>query len=186
MLWGGNVSTFTSCSGLAVHSVVLCCPQIPCKRPVQPLLETWGLLRAPGRDQLAILFTKKGSLISVASRKHYCSKVGREKRECRKVPDFGGVRMDALKLGEQVFPYPFPALRVTGTQAAKIAFGCHGFYRTLKWLWKLCVNYYMASFLFPQWNNWGKILYKEKIYLFWFLILEGKDLEDEPVMTSLS
>lgn len=172
MLWGGNVSSFTSCSGLAVHPVVLCCPLCG------PLLST-DTLQVPSSASSWNLRTSEGtwqrstsnpihkeisclSLIFVASRKHYCSKVGREKRECRKVPDFGGVRMDALKLGEQVFLYPFPALPVTGTQAAKIAFGCHGFYCTLKWLWKLCVNSYMASFLFPQWNNGDKILYKEK------------------------
>lgn len=61
----------------------------------------------------------------------HCSKVGREKHECSKAPGFGGVTKDTLKLRDCVFQYPSPALPVTGTQAAKIAFGCHGFYRIL-------------------------------------------------------
>jgi hypothetical protein len=37
--------------------------------------------------------------------------------------------MDALKLGKHVSQHPFPAIPVTGTQAAKVLSECHGFYR---------------------------------------------------------
>lgn len=101
-------------------------------------------------------------LISVASRKHYIAiRLAEKTMSVEKLQALEGSGWMLSNLGNMSLSILSLQYQWLGHRQPRFFLSAMGFI-VIKGLWKLCVNSYMVSFLFPWWNNWEKILYKRK------------------------